>query len=91
MCVRVRVRVRVCACACVCVLLVHWFRAGPSKRFPVVVVTDILKDALGSYLQEEKYDAELCRQMTKTISEVPFYSLKFKDNTLLIPDQEIQE
>ena len=64
-----------------------WFRAGPSKRLPVLVVTDILKDVLGSYLQEEKYDAELCRQMTKTISEVPFYcSLKLNDYTSLIPD-----
>lgn len=31
---------------------------------------EILKDVLSSYLQEEKYEPELCRQMTKTISEV---------------------
>ena len=43
---------------------------GPVKRFPVLTVNNILKDVLTSYLQEEKYEAELCRQMTKTISEV---------------------
>ncbi|CAL8317717.1 unnamed protein product [Gadus morhua 'NCC'] len=58
-----------------------YIMAGPSKRFPVLVVTDILKDVLGSYLQEEKYDAELCRQMTKTISEV----VKARIKELLIP------
>lgn len=43
---------------------------GPAKRFPAMAVSNILKDVLTSYLQEEKYEAELCRQMTKTISEV---------------------
>ncbi|CAL8278460.1 unnamed protein product [Lota lota] len=61
------------------------YHMGPSKRFPVLVVTDILKDVLGSYLQEEKYDAELCRQMTKTISEV----VKARIKELLIPRYKI--
>ncbi|XP_057386448.1 dynein light chain Tctex-type 5 isoform X3 [Balaenoptera acutorostrata] len=43
---------------------------GPTRNFPVVIVNHILKDVLTNYLQEEKYEPELCRQMTKTISEV---------------------
>lgn len=44
--------------------------SGPTKHFPVFIVNHILKDVLTSYLQEEQYEPELCRQMTKTISEV---------------------
>lgn len=44
--------------------------SGPTKYFPMVTVNHILKDVLTNYLQEEQYDPELCRQMTKTISEV---------------------
>lgn len=43
---------------------------GPLKRFPVSAVTDILKDVLTSYLQEEKYEVEWSQKMTKTICEV---------------------
>ncbi|XP_061489351.1 dynein light chain Tctex-type 5 isoform X2 [Rhineura floridana] len=46
------------------------YQLGPAKCFPVVTVNNILKDVVTSYLQEEKYEAELCRQMTKTISEM---------------------
>ncbi|XP_016098613.1 tctex1 domain-containing protein 1-like [Sinocyclocheilus grahami] len=45
------------------------YQLSPAQRFPVLTVKDILKDVLTSYLQEEKYEPELCRQMTKTISE----------------------
>uniref|UniRef100_A0A673G0I3 Tctex1 domain-containing protein 1 n=1 Tax=Sinocyclocheilus rhinocerous TaxID=307959 RepID=A0A673G0I3_9TELE len=45
------------------------YQLSPARRFPVLTVKDILKDVLTSYLQEEKYEPELCRQMTKTISE----------------------
>ncbi|XP_058890144.1 dynein light chain Tctex-type 5-A-like [Acipenser ruthenus] len=48
------------------------YQLGPAKRFPVATVSNILKDVLTSYLQEEKYEAKLCRQMTKTTSEVGF-------------------
>lgn len=43
---------------------------GPYKRFPAPAVTDILKDVLTSYLQEEKYEVEWSQKMTKTICEV---------------------
>ncbi|XP_069498059.1 dynein light chain Tctex-type 5 isoform X2 [Ambystoma mexicanum] len=58
---------------------------GPTKRFPVATVNNILKDVLTSYLQEEKYEAELCRQMTKTISEV----IKARVKDLMIPRYKI--
>lgn len=46
------------------------FYAGPHKRFPVAAATDILKDVLTSYLQEEKYEVEWSQKMTKTLCEV---------------------
>lgn len=44
--------------------------AGPYKRFPVAAATDILKDVLTSYLQEERYEVEWSQKMTKTLCEV---------------------
>ncbi|XP_002810769.3 dynein light chain Tctex-type 5 [Pongo abelii] len=57
------------------------YQLGPPKHFPVVTVNHILKDVLTSYLQVEEYDPELCRQMTKTISEV----IKAQVKDLMIP------
>ncbi|XP_036898855.1 dynein light chain Tctex-type 5 [Sturnira hondurensis] len=45
------------------------YQLGPSKHFPVAIVNHILKDVLTNSLREEQYEPELCRQMTKTISE----------------------
>lgn len=53
-----------------CCFVFVFLTTGPYKRFPVPAVTDILKDVLTSYLQEEKYEVEWSRQMTKTICEV---------------------
>ncbi|XP_030061933.1 dynein light chain Tctex-type 5 [Microcaecilia unicolor] len=61
------------------------YQLGPTKRFPVTTVNNILKEVLTSYLQEEKYEAELCRQMTKTISEV----IKARVKDLMIPRYKI--
>ncbi|XP_062849850.1 dynein light chain Tctex-type 5 [Trichomycterus rosablanca] len=61
------------------------YQLGPRKRFPVHTVKEILKDVLSSYLQEEKYEAELCRQMTKTISEV----VKARVKDMMIPRYKI--
>lgn len=61
------------------------YQLGPARRFPVATVNNILKDVLTSYLQEEKYEAELCRQMTKTISEV----VKARVKDLMIPRYKI--
>uniref|UniRef100_A0A8C6QQG8 Dynein light chain Tctex-type 5 n=2 Tax=Nannospalax galili TaxID=1026970 RepID=A0A8C6QQG8_NANGA len=57
------------------------YQLGPTKHFPVVTVNSILKDVLTNYLQEEEYSPELCRQMTKTISEV----IKAQVKELMIP------
>ncbi|KAJ1063986.1 PREDICTED: tctex1 domain-containing protein 1 [Capra hircus] len=57
------------------------YQMGPIKHFPVVIVNHILKDVLTTYLQEEQYEPELCRQMTKTISEV----IKAQVKDLMIP------
>nr|XP_055058915.1 dynein light chain Tctex-type 5 [Misgurnus anguillicaudatus] len=67
------------------VLMDNTYQLTPSRRFPVLTVNDILKDVLTSYLQEEKYEAELCRQMTKTISEV----VKARVKDLMIPRYKI--
>ncbi|XP_034876043.1 dynein light chain Tctex-type 5 [Mirounga angustirostris] len=57
------------------------YQLGPTKHFPAAIVNHILKDVLTNYLQEEQYEPELCRQMTKTISEV----IKTQVKDLMIP------
>ncbi|XP_037357179.1 dynein light chain Tctex-type 5 [Talpa occidentalis] len=57
------------------------YQLGPTKHFPVVTVNHILKDVLTHYLQDEQYEPEFCRQMTKTISEV----IKAQVKDLVIP------
>ncbi|KAL0966804.1 hypothetical protein UPYG_G00300340 [Umbra pygmaea] len=61
------------------------YQLAPYQRFPVVTVNEILKDVLTNYLQEEHYEAELCRQMTKTISEV----IKARVKELMVPRYKI--
>lgn len=46
------------------------YQLEPTKKFPQREVKYILKDVLDGYLAEEKYEPELCKQMTKTLSEV---------------------
>ncbi|XP_038609191.1 tctex1 domain-containing protein 1 [Tachyglossus aculeatus] len=67
------------------VFLENTYQLGPTRRFPVVAVNLILKDVLTTYLQKEKYDAELSRQMAKTLSEV----VKARVKDLLIPRYKI--
>ncbi|XP_061902213.1 dynein light chain Tctex-type 5 isoform X2 [Entelurus aequoreus] len=50
--------------------LENTYQMGPRKRFPAHAALEILKDVLRSYLQEEKYEVDWSRQMTKTICEV---------------------
>ncbi|XP_054428608.1 dynein light chain Tctex-type 5 [Pteronotus mesoamericanus] len=57
------------------------YQLGPTKHFPVAIVNHVLEDVLTNYLQEEQYEPELCRQMTKTISEV----IKAQVKDLMIP------
>lgn len=46
------------------------FQLSPGKKFPSAKVRHVIRDVLEGYLSEEKYEPELCRQMSKTISEV---------------------
>ena len=46
------------------------YQMEPKKRFPYGTVKNIIRDVLDGYLAEERYEPELCRQMSKTISEV---------------------
>ena len=46
------------------------YQMEPKKRFPYGAVKNIIRDVLEGYLAEERYEPELCRQMSKTISEV---------------------
>ena len=46
------------------------FQLQPGRRFPDGQVRNIIRDVLEGYLTEERYEPELCRQMTKTLSEV---------------------
>lgn len=52
------------------VRLENSYQTSPTKRFPYAKVKAIIKDVLESYLAEERYEPDLCRQMSKTISEV---------------------
>ncbi|XP_044076767.1 dynein light chain Tctex-type 5 [Siniperca chuatsi] len=61
------------------------YQMGPYKRFPVPAVTDILKDVLTSYLQEETYEVEWSQKMTKTICEV----IRARVKDLMIPRYKI--
>lgn len=51
------------------------YQLEPSKRFPVAAIKQMLSEVLSSYLRDETYDPEFCRQMTKTISDVCMISL----------------
>lgn len=46
------------------------YQLKPSKNFPSAKVKNVIRDVIEGYLAEEKYEPELCRQMTKTLSEV---------------------
>lgn len=61
------------------------YQLGPNKKFPTSHVKGIIKDVLESYLCEEKYEPELCRQMTKTVSEV----IKARVKDLMLPRYKI--
>ncbi|KAL4236579.1 Tctex1 domain-containing protein 1 [Mactra antiquata] len=57
------------------------YQLEPKKKFPAGKVKHIIRDVLESYLAEERYEPELCRQMSKTISEV----IKARVKDMMIP------
>ena len=46
------------------------YQLTAMKKFPESAITDILRDVLDSYLADEKYEPEMCRKLSKTLSEV---------------------
>lgn len=46
------------------------YKLTAEKRFPEAAVKSIIRDVLEGYLVDQKYEPEICRQMTKTLSEV---------------------
>ena len=46
------------------------YQLNPNKKFPSNRIKTVIKDVIEGYLAEEKYEPELCRQMTKTLAEV---------------------
>eukprot|EP00128_Syssomonas_multiformis_P004435 Colp12_sorted_trinity150504_noHs@19083 len=46
------------------------YRMEPMKKFQVKPVQDIIQEVLQKHLQDEKYSAQTCRQMTKTLCTI---------------------
>ncbi|XP_076439903.1 dynein light chain Tctex-type 5-B-like [Babylonia areolata] len=67
------------------VRLENTYQMEPHHRFPYSAVKNLMQDALDGYLAEEKYEPELCRQMSKTLSEV----IKARIKELMIPRYKI--
>ncbi|MEQ2194694.1 Dynein light chain Tctex-type 5-B [Xenoophorus captivus] len=57
------------------------YQLGPSKQFPVSAVSDILKEETNNNLQEVKYEAQRCRELTLTLCE----GIRNRVKELLIP------
>lgn len=52
--------------------LENTYQMAPAGSFPVGQVRSIISDVLESCLMDEKYEPELCRQLSKTTSEVNY-------------------
>lgn len=61
------------------------YNMEPNFKFPESKVKNIIKEVLEGYLAEEKYEPELCRQMTKTLSEV----VKARVKELMVPRYKV--
>jgi len=46
------------------------YQLTPNRKFPDAQVYGIIRDVLEGYLKVQTYEPEICRQMTKTLSEV---------------------
>ncbi|XP_064607034.1 dynein light chain Tctex-type 5-B-like isoform X2 [Liolophura sinensis] len=65
--------------------LENTYQLKPKQKFSESMVHNILKEVLESYLAEEKYEPELCKQMTKTISEV----VKARVKEMIVPRYKV--
>ncbi|NXX45780.1 TC1DA protein, partial [Tricholaema leucomelas] len=59
--------------------------SAPAGRFPLAAVDEILKDVLGSYLEEQPYEPARCRELAEAIAEV----IKARVKELVIPRYKI--
>ena len=50
--------------------LENTYQMAPIHRFPNLKIQNLIKDSLEAYLSDERYEPELARQMSKTLSEV---------------------
>ncbi|XP_021363103.1 tctex1 domain-containing protein 1-B-like isoform X2 [Mizuhopecten yessoensis] len=46
------------------------YQTAPDQKFPTAKIRYIISDVLESCLRHEKYEPELCRQLSKTTSEI---------------------
>ena len=46
------------------------YQLTAQRKFPDSAVQNIIRDVLESYLIDQTYEPDICRQMTKTLSEV---------------------
>lgn len=46
------------------------YQTAPNSKFPTAKIRYIISDVLESCLRHEKYEPELCRQLSKTTSEI---------------------
>ncbi|XP_064626289.1 dynein light chain Tctex-type 5-B-like isoform X2 [Lineus longissimus] len=65
--------------------LENTYQLEPARRLSTLAITNIIRDVFESYLAEEKYEAELCKQMTKTVSEV----VKARVKEMMVPRYKI--
>ncbi|XP_041359204.1 dynein light chain Tctex-type 5-B-like [Gigantopelta aegis] len=65
--------------------LENTYQLTPIKRFPNLKIQQLIKDSMEAYLSEERYEPELCRQMSRTLSEV----IKARVKELVIPRYKI--
>jgi len=61
------------------------YQLRPTKTFPTGQVEKIVKDVFDSYLENEKYNPELCRHMAKNLSEV----VRSRVKELMLPRYKI--
>jgi hypothetical protein len=46
------------------------YQLTPRQKFPAGQVQEVIKKLLEEYLEHEQYKPDLCRQMSKSLSEV---------------------
>ncbi|XP_074653481.1 dynein light chain Tctex-type 5-B-like [Tubulanus polymorphus] len=61
------------------------YRTEPTKKVPNTVATEIIRETMEHYLQNEPYDPEICKQLSKTIAD----AIKIKVKHIKAPRYKI--